>query len=172
MDKAPDFTYDNTTPMKTLLERGSAFDLVNGTFVKIGNRYEHSVKVSQYTEEERVIMLVWHSSGIIGNGGFAYLFSGEFDGDPEFKITADAHRIVGLIRSYEAFQDAFQLFSNGIVPSSTKEQISQDEMSADSLLDDINRKYWQDGWSGLREELLATYIRTHLTKLGNLDCPK
>jgi hypothetical protein len=34
-----------------------------------------------------VIMLVWHSCGIIGHGGFEYLFAGEFPGDPDYRIT-------------------------------------------------------------------------------------
>lgn len=163
------FTYDSKTPFKTLLERACDFDLVDATFVKIGDRYGHWVDGSQYTPEERVIMLVWHSSGIIDNGGFEYLFSGDFDGDPDFKITAEAYKTVGLTRGYEAFQDAFKLFPNGKVPHESEERIRHYELAADSVRDEINTKHWKDGWEDLREKVLAKYIREHVTQLGDLD---
>jgi hypothetical protein len=36
------------TPFKTLLAEARDFDLVNGTFVKIGARYGHWVDASKY----------------------------------------------------------------------------------------------------------------------------
>ncbi|MBD3674085.1 MAG: DUF4375 domain-containing protein [Planctomycetaceae bacterium] len=160
---------DSDTPFPTLLAEANDFDLVNGTFIKIGDRYGHWVDASQYTPEERVIMLVWHSSGIIDNGGFEYLFSSDFDGDPEFKITAEAYKTVGLTRGYEAFQDAFKVFPNGKVPHESEERIQQYQRAADSVRDEINTKHWKDGWEDLREKMLAKYIRDNVTKLGDLD---
>jgi len=160
---------DSNTPLKTLLAEANDFDLVDGTFVKIGDRYGHSVDASQYTPEERVIMLVWHSSGIIDNGGFEYLFSGDFDGDPEFKITAEAYKTVGLTRGYEAFQDAFKLFPNGTVPHDSEDRIRQYKMADESVREEINTKHWKDGWEDLREKVLAQYIRDNVSKLGDLD---
>ena len=60
-------------------------------------------------------MLVWHTSGIIDNGGFEYLFAGEFFSDPDYHITAEAYLTAGLLRAYEAFQEAFALFPDGKV---------------------------------------------------------
>ena len=170
--KADKFTYDSKTPFKTLLEKACDFDLVDSTFVKIGDRYGHWVDASQYTPEERVIMLVWHSSGIIDNGGFEYLFSGDFDGDPEFKITAAAYKTVGLTRGYEAFQDAFKLFPNGKIPHDSEERIQQYKMADESVREEINTKHWKDGWEDLREKVLAQFIRDYVSKLGDLDSAK
>ncbi len=163
---------ESNTPIKTLLAEANDFDLVNGTFVKIGDRYGHWVDASQYTPEERVIMLVWHSSGIIDNGGFEYLFSGDFDGDPEFKITAQSYKTVGLTRGYEAFQDAFNLFPNGKVPHDPEERIRQYKLADESVREEINTKHWKDGWEDLREKKLAQYIRDNVSKLGDLDSAK
>jgi hypothetical protein len=91
-------------------------------------------------------MLVWHSGGLIGNGGFEYLFEGEFDGDPEFGITAEAHKTAGLPRSYEAFQDAFALFPRGIVPHDSDERIRQYRRADETIRQEINRRYWTDDW--------------------------
>jgi hypothetical protein len=169
IDKRTPLHFGSDTPFNVLLADAGDFDLVNGTFVKIGDRYGHWVDASQYTAEERVIMLVWHSSGIIDNGGFEYLFSGDFDGDPEFRITADAYRIAGLIGGYDAFQEAFSRFPDSTVPHTSKERIAQYSTTPEAVREAINRKHWQDGWDNLREKKLAEFIRANLVKLGRLD---
>lgn len=169
MKKAENFTYDCATPTEVLLERASDFDLVNSVFVKIGNRRGNWIDASMYSPEERVIMLVWHSSGIIDNGGFEYLFSGDFDGDPGYRLTAEAYRTVRLTRGYEAFQEAFQLFPNGQMPKDVDERMEMYELADESVRMEINRKHWQDGWDDLREEKLAEYIRANISQLGDLD---
>jgi hypothetical protein len=163
---------DKSTPFKTLLAKANDFDLVNGTFLKIGDRHGHWVDASQYTPEERVIMLVWHSSGIIDNGGFEYLFSDDFDGDPEFKITAETYKTAGLTRGYEAFQEAFRLFPNGQVPNDSEERIRQYKLADKSVREEINRKLWSEDWEKLREKKLAQYIRDNVSRLGDLDTAK
>ena len=169
IDKKTPLHFGSNTPFKVLLADAGDFDLVNGTFVKIGDRYGHWVDATRYAEEERAIMLVWHSSGIIDNGGFEYLFSGDFDGDPEFKITAETYKVVGLTRGYEAFQEAFRQFPNGKVPYDSEERIRQYKLADESVREEINRKHWQDGWDDLREKKLAEFIRVNLAKLGKLD---
>ncbi len=163
----PDMT--DRPPFKSLLSEANDFDLVNGTFIRIGDRYRHWVDASKYTPAERVIMLVWHASGIIENGGFEYLFSGDFDGDPEFTITAEAFREAGLTRSYEAFQEAFKLFPNGVVPHDSEERISRYKMADEEVRERISQMVWQDGWDKLREKKLAQFIRENVSKLGDLD---
>jgi hypothetical protein len=165
-------TFDKTTPMNILLEKAPDFELVNSTFVKIGDRHNHWVDVSKYTPEERVIMLVWHSSGIIDNGGFEYLFSGDFDGDPDFRITAEAYKTAGLMRGYESFQEAFALFPGGKVPHDAEERSNQYEQTDKTKREAINTKNWKDGWENLREKELARYIRANISELGDLDSGK
>lgn len=162
---------DSQVPFQTLLAEANDFDLVDGTFVKIGARYGHWVDAAKYTPEERVIMLVWHASGFIDNGGFEYLFSGEFDGDPDFRITAQAHKEAGLTRSYEAFQEAFALFPDGKVPRNPKDRVSLFLKIDESKREAINKKVWQDEWDELRQKQLAKYIRDHAAKLGDLGNP-
>lgn len=160
---------DSRTPFETLLAKANDFDLVDGTFVKIGDRYGHWVDATQYTPEERVIVLVWHSSGLIGNGGFEYLFSGDFDGDPEFRITADAYKTVGLMRGYEAFQEAFGLFPGGKVSTDPQQRYEQYVGADESVREKINEKLWSDIWDEERERKLAQFIRNNVSKLGDLD---
>ncbi|HEV3138314.1 MAG TPA: DUF4375 domain-containing protein [Pirellulales bacterium] len=161
--------FEHTTPFLTLLAEASDFDLVNGTFVKIGAHYGHWVDATQYSPEERVIMLVWHSSGIIDNGGFEYLFAGDFPGDPDYRITAEAYKTAGLLRGYEAFQEAFALFPEWTVPHDRAERSQFFHAANRSARDRLNRKLWQDGYEGSREQKLAEFIRKSAARLGNLD---
>jgi hypothetical protein len=158
---------DSRSPFEMLLAKARDFDLVDSTFVKIGARYHHWVDATQYTPEERVIMLVWHSGGIIGNGGFEYLFAGEFPGDPDFHITAEAYRIAGIDSSYEAFQAAFRLFPGGIVPHDPQERSRLYEAANKSAREALNRKVWHD--DRVTAKKLAEFIRVHAAHLGNLD---
>ena len=161
--------FENTAPFLTLLAEAGDGDLVNGTFYKIGERYGHWVDATQYSAEEQVIMLVWHSSGIIDNGGFEYLFAGEFPGDPDYHITAEAYKTAGLLRAYEAFQEAFALFPGGKVPDDCAERHQQYQAANRSARDRLDRKLWQDGYDGTRERKLAEFIRKNAARLGDLD---
>lgn len=161
--------FENTAPFLTLLAEACDWDLVNGTFHKIGERYNHWVDATQYSPEERVIMLVWHSSGIIGNGGFEYLFAGDFPGDPDYHITAEAYKTAGLLRSYEAFQEAFALFPGGIVPHERAERDQLYQAANRSARYRLNRKLWQDTYDLTGEKMLAEFIRKSAGQLGDLD---
>ena len=114
-------------------------------------------------------MLVWHSSGIIDNGGFEYLFAGEFPGDPDYHITAEAYKTTGLLRGYEAFQEAFALFPGGKVPCDAAERLQQFQAANRSARDRLDRKLWQDGYDGTLERKLAEFIRKNAARLGDLD---
>jgi hypothetical protein len=162
-------TFDSKTPFKILLEGADDFDLVDSTFVKIGDRYDHEISADRYTPEERVIMLVWHSSGIVDNGGFEYLFSGDFPCDPDFKLTAEAYKTVGLQVGYESFQDAFRLFPGGQVPHDSEERIKNYKSVDENVRNDINRKFFTESHDKSREKQLAKYIRENAAKFGDLD---
>jgi len=105
--------FEHTAPFLTLLAEAGDCDLVDGTFHKIGDRYGHWVDATQYSPEERVIMLVWHSSGIIDNGGFEYLFAGEFPGDPDYHITAEAFRRPGCCVLMKRSRRRLRFFRTG-----------------------------------------------------------
>ncbi len=164
-----DGRFKHTAPFLTLLAEASDCDLVDGTFHKIGERYGHWINATQYSPDEQVIMLVWHSSAVIDNGGFEYLFAGEFDGDPDFRLTAEAYKTAGLLRGYEAFQEAFALFPGGKVPSDAAERLQQYQAANRSARDRLDRKLWQDGYDGTRERKLAEFIRKNAARLGDLD---
>ncbi len=158
---------DSRTPFEVLLAKARDSDLVNGTFAKIGARYGHWVDANQYTPEETVVMLVWHSGGIIGNGGIEHLFEGEFPGDPDYRITAESYRLAGIERSHKAFEAAFALFPGGVVPCDPEERIRLYEGANASAREAINRECWRDDRA--RARMLAKFIRKNAAQLGDLD---
>lgn len=161
--------YESDTPFLSLLAKANNLDLLNGTFTKIGDRYDHLVDALAYSPIERVVMLVWHVTAIIGNGGFEYLFGGELPGDPDLQITAEAFKEAGLARSYEAFQEAFRLFPGEIVPHDPETRWQQYDAANRSARNAINRKLWQDDWDHLVEKKVAEFIRQHAAELLYLD---
>jgi hypothetical protein len=161
--------FEQETPFLTLLSKAGDWDLVNGTFHKIGERYDNWVDATQYSPEESVVMLVWHSSGIIDNGGLEYLFASDFPGDPDFRITANAYKTAGLLRGYEAFQEAFALFPGGKIPRERGERNQLYQAANRSARYRLNRKLWQDGRDGTCEKKLAEFVRKNAARLGNLD---
>lgn len=109
-----------TTDVDALLSITDDFELCNGVFCRFAD-FDNQIEVDSYTEEERVVTLVWHASGLIGNGGFAYLFEGWFNGDPGYVYAAAAFKTIGAMQSYEAFQRALRVFG-GRYPESSSER--------------------------------------------------
>lgn len=163
-----DTSMDSQTSFKTLLSDADDFELVDATFVKIAERTNNWMDATKFTTEERVIMLVWHSSGIIDNGGFQYLFEGTLDGDPHFQLTAEAYNSLGLTRSYNAFVRAFELFPDAVVPHDLDSRLRIYQSVDPILRDEIDTEFFKDGWEKVRERKLAEYIRANANQIGRL----
>src|SRR5208282_3213367 len=101
--------------LEKLFSTSSDFDLCDGVFMRICKQHqgEHVVVSDNYTVEERTVVLVWHVSGIIDNGGFEYLFEGEFPGDPDYRLTSQAFQPIRSERAVTAFREALSVFPKG-----------------------------------------------------------
>jgi hypothetical protein len=136
-------------------------DAVFCRFAELNNE----IDVDSCTEEERVVTLVWHSAGIIGNGGFEYLFEGEFNGDPGFVYTAAAFNTIGALESYAAFQRALGIFGEHY-PVDPEQRIaawlglSEDQRHA------IEEQFYDDGEN--MHAGLACYIRERRVRFREL----
>lgn len=66
---------DQMTPdtIDELLAMTNDFELCNGVFCAIAEVTGNSIDAANEPEPCRTVTLVWHSGGIIGNGGFQYL---------------------------------------------------------------------------------------------------
>ena len=100
-----------------LFDGGSDFDLCHHLFVRICERHGNDVKLSALSEAERVVNLVWYTYGVIGNGGFRYLFEHQWDDDPDFTHAARAYEVIGCREADGAFRNSLELFPNGKPPA-------------------------------------------------------
>ncbi len=146
-----------------LLDGGDDFELCDGVFVHIADRHGNELDIDKETETERVVTLVWHSFGIIGNGGFQYLFEGDFNGDPGFILTAAALRRIGCAEAAEAFEQALSLFHGNCPPSNIEDRLKIYQSISETERERINRKFWDAG--NELQAKLAAFIRANAQEL-------
>ena len=120
-------------------------DLADEAFNRILKKHGDSVDPSKIPKAQQTVLLVYHAHGLIGNGGFQYLFEGDFKGDPEFLLTRQAYKTIGASDALAAFEKAFAVFPNSTPPSDINRRIKMwqskynlvdslgDETSPDSM---------------------------------------
>jgi hypothetical protein len=144
-----------TTDIDAVLALTDDFELCNGVFKGFAE-FHKQIDVDSYSEEERVITLAWHASGLIGNGGFEYLFEGWFTGDPGYVYTAAIFKIIGATQSYAAFQRALGVFGDRY-PDDPAERDAKYRRVPEEERTAISRQFWEDDQN--MNAGLASYIR-------------
>jgi hypothetical protein len=87
--------------------------LCGKVFDRLIAHHGNEIDLSRESEEERVVTLVSHVTGIIGNGGFRYLLEGNIPGDPYLSLTAQAFEVIGCEKAVRAFRETLALFPDG-----------------------------------------------------------
>ena len=160
----PSFVLSETEYLEGLLSSQDDFDLCNGVFGRFAE-FDNEIDVESYSEEERVVTLAWHAGGIISNGGFEFLFEGDFNGDPGYVYTAAAFQTIGAASSYSAFQKALGAFGDHY-PSEASERIAIYKKLPEEERRSINRQLWDDSENA--RSCLARYIRDRRERLWEL----
>lgn len=114
-------------------------DLADTTFKRILKKHGDDVDPSKIPKPQQTVMLVYHSHGILGNGGFQYLFEGDFTGDPKFLLTRQAYNTIGATDASAAFEKAFAVFPNSTPPANIDRRLEMWQSKynlRDSLTDD------------------------------------
>ena len=150
-----------------LLSTEDDFDLCNGVFVKIGDQHNNIIDADKYTADERTVVLVWQASGIIDNGGFEHLFSGDFSGDPGYRLTAQAFETIGCEQAATAFREALSMYPDGRLPEDIDARYKIHMLTPKSTRDEIDGRFFHAGKEIQRR--LATYIRAHRQAFAHLE---
>jgi len=150
-------------PTTLILNDSDDSELCNGVFMLIADRHGNKLDVAKMNEPERVVTLVWHSFGIIGNGGFQYLFEGTFKGDPGFVLTAAAFRRIRCAEAAEAFEEALALFPGNRPPSNIEARLEIYQSVPELERRRIDTKFC-DSAGDLRAKL-AAFIRANARDL-------
>jgi len=140
----------------SILDTTDDFDLCNQVFSGLAKT---PIDVNSCGELERVVRLVWDSSGLIGNGGLHRLFEGDYPGDPGFVYTVAAYQRIGARAAYETLQAAFRQFPRGVLPGEIEERLRVFESIPKETWDEIEGRYYAADEE--TEHCLARFIREH-----------
>jgi len=133
------------------------FDFVNSLFLATISKMEEQ-GVDSLIEEERVVTLIWHASGIIENGGFQFFY--ENDLDPG--MVAWAYKKIGCDKCSVILGISFSLFPDTVAKASCEERVGYIQRNKE-LFYNLSCLFWDADTATL--ERLANYVRENSKKL-------
>ncbi|MGE3804137.1 MAG: DUF4375 domain-containing protein [Gemmataceae bacterium] len=156
-----------TAPIDELLARTTDdLDLCSEVFNLIVRHHGGDFDAAALTVEQQTVLLAYHAKGIIDNGGFNYLFEGDFPGDPHFELTARAYGTLGCQQAAEAFRQVFALFPEGKPPRDRGKRLQQYRAGPGERRGGCDDLFWKGS-----KDLFATladYIRAHRAAFTDL----
>ncbi|HEY7330802.1 MAG TPA: DUF4375 domain-containing protein [Gemmataceae bacterium] len=150
-----------------LLESNDVDELLSLVFKRIMRRYGSDLNVMELKEHERVFLLAYDAWGIIGNGGFNYLFERSIPGDPHYEQTASAFAAIGCDAAADAFAKVFQLFPGGRPPEEVEERLRLYRRGPGTMRGPIDEQFFAA--SKDMEKYLHAYVRAHGEQFAELD---
>lgn len=110
--------------------------------------------------EERAIVLTWHASGVVGNGGFEYLFEGGFYvRDPGYAHTLAGFEAVGATAKAAALREALGWFPGSTPPEDPRARLAAFVAAPADERQRLNERFWAE--SDAFTTKLAGYIRAN-----------
>jgi hypothetical protein len=113
---------------------------------------------------------VWHVAGIVGNGGFRYLFEGNLQGDPYFALTAEAFQAVGCKKAAEAVRKTLAMFPDSRPQRDIGERLRYYLSRIKGWPTELDMQFFAAHDS--LTKCLADFIRSHREAFGHLDRPR
>jgi hypothetical protein len=156
-------------PIAKLLASASDSDLCGGIWDHIV-AFHGEPDPSELPEPERVVLLVYHTYGIIGNGGFNYPFEGELPGDPDYSLSAEAYELIDCKPAAAAFRRALALFPGSTPPRDMSERLRLYRRGSGARRGQNDSQFFEAGDD--IEACLARYIRAHADSYRHLEGSK
>jgi hypothetical protein len=135
----------------------SEFKLVNETFKSLLDR-EKKRGSANISDIERVVLLVWHASGIIENGGFHYFFE---CGLP-VRETAEAYGRIGVDSVSSILRRVLELFPRNHIPDDYNERMEIVQclyQDREDLMSRLESDFYDA--DAFMQRQLAGWIRVH-----------
>src|SRR5207253_10373448 len=156
-------------PLDEVLASPDDDALIRGVLDHITQRHGDGIDVSTLPEEARVVYVVETVVGIVGNGGFNYLFESSFKGDPGFDLTWAAFEAIGCEAALDAIRKALALFPNNRVPRDLSSRLTIYRSGTGGKRHAVDCKFWDA--QGEITKCLARYIRSHRADYAELAIP-
>jgi hypothetical protein len=155
--------------LEPLLALPSDYELCSGVDTLIEKRFELDRIDLSVPDPARTVSLIFYSRGVVGNGGFQYLFESGANGDSDFAVlTIDGYRRIGLPEAYAAFADALKLFPGGLPPTVVEERIAALRALPDDAFGEMDLRYYRAVGDGKLEACLARFIRENSKELARV----
>jgi hypothetical protein len=100
---------------------------------------------------------VWTVTGIIGNGGFKYLFSSPLPGDDDYAFTIEAFNRIGCIKVAETIKDAVALLNNRLFAD---EHGWLPEIKKEEMRDFFDFEFWEE------DDNITTCLADYIREIG------
>ena len=154
--------------LSELFARPDDFQLVDKVFVRIAQQCDgsDSASLEALPREQKVVLDVWGSGGIIGNGGFQYLFESDLVDMPGIAASYDT---IGVPRAAEAFRKAMAIFPRSKPHADVEKRLAYLEKlgpETASKLEQLSEEIWDCDRDIKRK--LAQYVRANQTAFANL----
>ena len=138
------------------------FNFINDTFSALAGREERHGAAS-ITDIERVVLIVWHASGIVENGGFRYFFECGLS----LRDTAEAYTRIGVDAVAVILHRVHDLFPGRHIPDDWDERMEIVEQLYDKhrdLFDRLESEFYRADEK--MQPQLAGWIRVHKDVFG------
>ncbi len=154
--------------LESLFASPNDFELTNELFRRIAELTDGNDlnALRNLPEPQRVVLQVCGASGIIGNGGFRYLFEGDL---ADFQGIAESYELINATRASAAIRGALALFPNSQPPANVDQRLTYLEKLGGPALEKLNQcseAFWDSGRETKR--LLGIYIRAHKSEFASL----
>jgi hypothetical protein len=149
-----------------VLDTKDDFELCDELFKLMIKHYGEDFDVSKCKEKDQPVILAWHAAGIIDNGGFQYLFEGNFKGDPHFAKTEAAFKTIKASKCAEAVEEALKLFPDSKPPQDIDKRLKIYQAVPAAKRESIDVKFFSE--SKEMKTILAKYIRENRADFKHL----
>jgi len=157
---------------KTLADVLAAEDdlvVCNDLYALLLTRYGKLLDPALLPVEHRTVFSVWHTSMMIGNGGFNGFFKAEMLADPDYTHMLAAYKAIGCEPALAALNRVFDAFPDR-VPSEDPDERLRDFVDKDNAVEGaLDRDFLKT--ADALTAAVATYIREHAAALADVEKP-
>lgn len=142
--------------------------LVSCVWKRIFAHYGNDLDISEIPSPFANVVLVDFTVGVVGNGGFNYLFEHQFQGDPQFLFVSAAFKDIGAHQAASIVDEVMSVFPNSVAPSDRTERL-RIYRSSQTVSSELDKKFWK--CKDEIEAALSSYIRSKADAFLALDEP-
>lgn len=122
----------------------------------------------------RIVLLAMTTDGIIGNGGFEFLFSWDYPNDPDYSRSLAAYETIGCDYKADAYRDALAVFPDSRPPADADERIDLYQRHPEEARDSLSTRFFGTDLDHGNTQFytqVADFIRSHAEQFRLLDEP-